>query len=230
MKIYYAKIPVFSEKELQKVLQFLPRERMERIERTKLMQSKLQSVAAGLLLEYALREFGIESRNLTFIKNADGKPAIAEYPDFHYNLSHAKEYVALVTDCHAVGIDIEYLRVGYQRLVSRFFSEEEQSALSAHWSDEDFTRIWTRKESYLKASGYGMRMPLAGFSTLGEQVMLNEGMNPDMVDSDAIYYMASLSFFEGYWLSVCRKDEPIARIDVTSALQRVDLRKSFIGI
>ena len=228
MKIYYAKIPTFSEEELQQVLQFLPKERLERIERTKLIQNKLQSVAAGLLLDYAVRERGVESRELTFTKNADGKPAIAEFPNFHYNLSHAKEYVALVTDSHPVGIDIEYLRVGYQRLVSRFFSEEEQRVLSAHWSDEDFTRIWTRKESYLKASGYGMRMPLTGFSTLGEQVVLNERMNPDMVESGAVYYLTSISFLEGYQMSVCRKNEPLP-CEEDAVVQQVDLRKSFVG-
>ena len=90
MKIYYAKIPTFSEEELQQVLQFLPKERLERIERTKLIQNKLQSVAAGLLLDYAVRERGVESRELTFTKNADGKPAIAEFPNFHYNLSHIR--------------------------------------------------------------------------------------------------------------------------------------------
>ena len=228
MKVYYAKIPVFSEEELQLILQILPQERTERIERTKLIQNKLQSVAAGLLLEYALRECGIESRGLTFVKNADGKPAIAEYPEFYYNLSHTKEYVALVVDSHPVGIDIEQPRVGYQRLVGRFFSEEEQHVLKIHWSDADFTKIWTRKESYLKASGYGMRMPLAGFSTLGEQVVLNEHMNPDMVEQGAVYYLASISFLDGYWLSVCRKNEPIFSETAELSLQQVDL--SFKGI
>lgn len=230
MKIYYARVPEFSEAEEQQVMQILPGERTERIGRTKLIQKRMQSLSAGLLLEYALREYGLRSCDLTFRKNKDGKPTIAEYPDFYYNLSHSKEYVALVTDCDPVGIDVEGSRFGYQELAKRFFSETEQEALKEHWSDEEFTRIWTRKESYLKASGYGMRMPLDGFSTLGEQVLLNEKMCSDMIEEGVTYYLASIPFGEGYWLSVCRRNKPVECERARLLLQQVDLYEFFKGI
>ena len=222
MKIYYARIAQLSDEEMQQAMQILPGERIERVTRTKLKQNQLQSVSAGLLLEYVLKEQGMRSRELTFIKNPDGKPSIAEYPKFHYNLSHSKDYVALVVDKHPVGIDIEGLRIGYRKLVKRYFSFEEQMALQNNWSDEIFTKLWTRKESYLKASGYGMRMPLDGFSTLEEQVQLNEKMCSDMIEQGAIYYLASISFLDGYWLSVCRKGEPVGGLE-DLPLQQVDL-------
>jgi len=204
-------------------MQLLPKERLERIERTKLKKSQLESVSAGLLLEYALRERGLRSKELTFLKNADGKPYILGYPEFHYNLSHTKEYVALITDKHPVGIDVEGLRVGYQKLVERFFSEEERQLLAYAWSDEVFTKLWTRKESYLKASGFGMRMPLDGFSVLGEQVSINEKMDSSMIESGEVYYLASQPLSEGYWLSVCRKAEPVLSDGSMLVLEQVDL-------
>ena len=55
MKIYYTQILKLSEKEKQQVLLFLPNERVERILRMKSERSQLQSITAGILLEYALQ-------------------------------------------------------------------------------------------------------------------------------------------------------------------------------
>lgn len=225
MKVYYAKITAFSEEEMQQIMEILPGERAERIEKIRLEKSKFQSVAAGLLLEYALSEHGMQGKNLTFLKNADGKPHIAEYPDFHYNLSHSKEYVVLVTDDCPVGVDIEELRTGYQKLVTRFFSMEEAEMLKEHWSDNVFTKLWTRKESYLKASGFGMRMPLDGFSILEEQVRVNGKMPQSMIEPGAIYYLSSKPFGTDGWLSVCKKGQPVVWGQDNTWLQEVDLKE-----
>ncbi|MBQ8279163.1 MAG: 4'-phosphopantetheinyl transferase superfamily protein [Roseburia sp.] len=224
MKIYYAKISGLAEERIQKAMQFLPEERISRIEKSKQKKNQKQSLAAGVLLEYALRKEGIVGKTVTFQKNADGKPYIKEYPNLYYNLSHSNDYVALVVDEHPVGIDIEHLRIGYQKLVKRFFSEEEVEALTGNWSDELFTKLWTRKESYLKATGYGMRMPLDGFSVLDECVQTNQKMNTKMINPGVVYYLSSFEPEEDYWLSVCRKDEPVTKLD-SVILQKVDLEK-----
>lgn len=224
MKLYYAKISELSEEELQCALQLLPKERIEKIERTKQKKSQLQSIYAGLLLEYALREQGLSGKTLTFLKNPDGKPYIAEYPELFYNLSHSNLYVALVMDEHPVGVDVEGLRKGCQKLVNRFFAADEIVGLQEQWSDEYFTELWTRKESYLKATGYGMRMPLSGFSTLQELVQVNEQMPAEMLE-DAGYYLATYRLLEDYYLSVCRKDAPVAGMTEGFAPEQVDLKR-----
>ncbi|MBR5565590.1 MAG: 4'-phosphopantetheinyl transferase superfamily protein [Roseburia sp.] len=225
MKIYYAKIPVFSAEEMQQCMEILPKERAERIGKIKLEKSSIQSVAAGLLLEHALSEHGMQGKNLTFLKNTDGKPFIAEYPEFHYNLSHSKEYVVLVVDECPVGIDIEELRMGYQKLATRFFSLEEVAVLKEHWSDDLFTKLWTRKESYLKATGFGMRMPIDGFSILEEQVRVNEKMPQSMIEAGVIYYLSSMPVGTDSWLSVCRKGKTVLLEQDDTPLQEVDLKE-----
>lgn len=224
MKIYYAKISGLSEEEMQRALPLLPRERLEKIERTKQKKSQVESICAGLLLEYALQEQDLKGAELTFLKNADGKPYIAEYPELFYNLSHSKEYVALVMDEHPVGVDVEGLRMGYQKLVNRFFAEDEVTALQERWSDQLFTKLWTRKESYLKATGFGMRMPLNGFSTLQEQIQVNGNM-PDEMLSDVPYYLASAQLEEDYWLTVCRKAVPVTILQEAFSPVQVDLKR-----
>lgn len=224
MKIYYAKISELTEEEMHVAMQLLPKERIAKIKKSKQKKNQIQSFAAGLLLEYGLQKEGLTSAAVTFLKNADGKPYIKEYPNLYYNLSHSKDYVAIVVDEQPVGIDIEYMRIGYQKLVKRFFSEEEVQALEADWSDEAFTKLWTRKESYLKATGYGMRMPLDGFSTLGKQVQINEKMPNEMIENSAVYYLESVQLEEGYWLSVCRKNVPGVGVESAMVPEIVDLK------
>lgn len=224
MKIYYTEISALSEDEMQIALELLPKERIEKIKRIKLLSKQTESIWAGLLLEYALREKGLQGRGLTFFKNADGKPYIAEYPGLFYNLSHSKECVALAMDDHPVGIDVERVRVDCRKLVYRFFAEEEIVFLQRNWSDELFTKFWTRKESYLKATGFGMRMPLEAFSTLQEQVKVN-GKMPDEMCGEAVYYLASMRIEPENWLSVCRKEVQVdclpEKADINSFLKKV---------
>ena len=211
MKIYYTKIEQFPE--METILKFLPTERIEKAARMKNEKSQQQSAAAGLLLEYAFREMGFSGSRLTFLKNADGKPYVKELSNVYYNLTHAGECAALVIDKYPVGIDIEGTKERSRKLAERFFSEEEKECLLKQWSDEAFTRFWTRKESFLKATGFGMRMPLDAFSTVKEKVEVNEKMPTDMVEMADLYYIESTSLEEGLWLSVCRKDVPFVNVE-----------------
>ena len=227
MNIYYAKIESLSEEDVQYAMHLLPKERIEKIERRKQEKSRLQSIFAGLLLEYALRETGLIGKNLTFLENPDGKPYIAEYPKLHYNLSHSNRYAALVMDDCSVGIDVEENRADCKKLVKRFFAEEECAALEEQWSDAFFTKLWTRKESYLKAVGFGMRMPLAGFSTLKDYVELNDKMYSELIEPGAAYYLDSIQIDKDCWLSVCKKNEPVVLERENCLIRQVDVKKQF---
>ena len=206
MKIYYARTDALvKESMFSRALKMLPDSRLEKLSRIKPDTARIQCVAAGILLEIGLRDYSICGKNVTFLKNSDGKPYILEYPNLHYNLSHSGEYVALVmADC-AVGIDIEKVRYGQERLVKRFFSKEEAECLLESFSDLAFTKTWTRKEAFIKAKGIGMRMPLAGFSTITDVVKLNEEMPEEMQTEIITYYLNSYQINEEYWISVCQE-------------------------
>ena len=69
-----------------------------------------------------------------------------------------------------VGLDIQILTKCDERLVRRFFAEgEQESIFSAKDPDAAFTRLWCRKESFLKAIGTGLRLPLDRFDFSDEQ-------------------------------------------------------------
>ena len=194
LNIYYAKTEPFrNAKAYEKGLLLLPAERVKKLERIQSEEVRCSSMAAGLLMKYGLEIAGILAEELIFETNSDGKPYLKNYPELFFNISHSGEYAALAVSDKEIGIDTEKLRTGKRKLANRFFSKDECAALDTAWSDSAFTRTWTRKESYIKATGMGMRMPLNEFSTVEDKV--ND------------YYLESFFQENQYWLSVCQKEE-----------------------
>lgn len=103
---------------------------------------------------------------LTIAKTAHGKPYLADYPHFAFNLSHTADLmaVALSRDCR-LGIDIELCksRTNLTALVEKCFGKAE----AAHWHAlpenekvHAFYGYWTRKEAFVKAVGQGIHLGL----------------------------------------------------------------------
>ena len=141
----------------EEYLALLPPWRTERYHRMKIERGKLEELAAGLLLRYALRDAaGIDLMTAKITQNPHGKPVLEE-AQIHFNLSHSGGYIAaVVADC-PVGIDVETKSDSDGQVAKRFFSEEEQRVISAAEDPElSFRGIWTRKEAYVKCTGTGI--------------------------------------------------------------------------
>jgi len=99
----------------------------------------------------------------------------------HFNLSHSHG-VALYafTIGHELGVDLEWFRpeMASEEIASRYFSIRERQelfSLPASARLEGFFNAWTRKESYVKAHGKGLQIPLDSFDvtlTPNEPVVL----------------------------------------------------------
>jgi 4'-phosphopantetheinyl transferase len=108
-----------------------------------------------------------------FVTNEYGRPEIDEPQDarwLKFNLSHTKGLIALiVARDREVGVDVED-RERHGRLLNvadRYFSAPEVKALRALPENEKLDRFflyWTLKESYIKARGMGLAIPLSQFS------------------------------------------------------------------
>jgi len=108
-----------------------------------------------------------------FVRNEYGRPEIAGpsgAPRLHFNLSNTKGLIAcLVAVGRDVGVDVEDTErsAGAVDIAERFFSPSEVRALRARPPDrqrERFFEYWTLKESYIKARGMGLAIPLDHFS------------------------------------------------------------------
>jgi len=104
--------------------------------------------------------------NIRIKKAEHGKPYLADYPELAFNLSHSADrwMIALGWNCQ-LGADIEIYkqRINLSGLVDKCFAEEE----AAYWTNlpetkkyREFYRFWTRKEAFVKATGYGIALGL----------------------------------------------------------------------
>ena len=101
-----------------------------------------------------------------------GKPIS---PDKYFNVSHCKGAVAIAVSDREVGIDIENIRSVEKKLKEYVANTAEIDVIS---TDEDFFRVWTAKESLVKAAGSGLdrkpkeipALPLEGVKIYGEKV------------------------------------------------------------
>jgi 4'-phosphopantetheinyl transferase len=116
---------------------------------------------------------GIPHEALSFRCDRFGRPSLGN-PEalavgLDFNLSHTAGLIALAVTHHSVvGVDVE--NASHQQpameLASRFFSPDEVASLRTFAGDAlnlEFYRHWTLKESYLKAYGVGLSLPLDRF-------------------------------------------------------------------
>lgn len=225
MEIYIADLRVLTgEKRLKALERQLPCERRRRIAGYRLQADKLRSMGAGLLLEYGLRKRGytlcpeVSGRRLLQLEYGRyGKPYCPDAPKLCFNLSHAGDYAAAVFDTTAAGIDVEHDRRAKPAVAERFFTEAEyvylQSADTVHETEKQlkFMWLWTRKESYIKAVGEGIHLPLHTFCVLSDIVAGDKG----------IYYLKSFRLQREGVLSVCAEHE------IQAEPAAVDLAKAF---
>jgi 4'-phosphopantetheinyl transferase len=109
----------------------------------------------------------------SFSANAYGRPEITNDDQtartLSFNVSHTKSLIVLGVTCNsALGVDTENVRIREAALdvADRFFSPAEVAALNALPADmrhDRFFDYWTLKESYIKARGMGLSIPLDQF-------------------------------------------------------------------
>ncbi|MMZ47080.1 4'-phosphopantetheinyl transferase sfp [compost metagenome] len=131
-------------------------------------EDALRGLYADVLLRWlACRQLKIPNASLQFTYNAFGKPSLLNAPAFHFNVSHSGKWVVCAIDDHPLGIDIEQLRPIDFEVGRVCFSDTEYDALM-HQDAESrlsyFYDLWTLKESFVKAEGQGLTLPLKSFS------------------------------------------------------------------
>lgn len=123
------------------------------------------SIGRGVLRFVLGQVTGIPPRDLAFVANEHGKPALTgsqEVLGLYFNLSHARGLVVVVV-AHGRRVGVDAAWVGgttpIDRVAERFFSPAERAALQqspAESRRECFHRIWVRKEALLKGIGAGI--------------------------------------------------------------------------
>lgn len=141
------------------------------------IDKRQQHSHAHALLRECLGTLGIAYLSSTpIVTNNMGKPSLADYPEVHFNLSHANGIAACIVSDTECGIDCEQVRTFRPNVMKRAFSAAERELVESSPDDERdlmFFRLWTLKEAYVKALGVGISYPLstAEFSFEGGRIV-----------------------------------------------------------
>lgn len=126
-------------------------------------------VGRGQLRLLLGRYLNCHPSTLKFQYTQYGKPALTERPELRFNVSHAGSHALFGFALNReIGIDIEFIKSDFDvvALARHFFSELELDHLISLPIDQRrdaFFTCWTRKESYIKARGEGLSLPLHQF-------------------------------------------------------------------
>ena len=147
----------YSDETYEADLRLLPPQRYEKAMTYRFLPDRKRCVRAYMLLWEGLsREYGVESAPL-FDFGSHGKPVLRDDPGLHFSLSHSGNAVLCALDRRPVGADIEMIRRHNLEHLLSVFSDRERASIEQAASPElCFTRLWTRKESYLKLTGEGL--------------------------------------------------------------------------
>lgn len=136
-----------------------------------------------------------------------GKPEL-DGAGVHFNLSHSRHLAIVGTSTHRLGVDLEYrkslLELG--GLIKIVCSTEEKNTLYAlppAEQQEQFYRIWVRKEAFCKAVGTGLQSGLTGIDIGPQGRIICRGASlPDFSGEEALY-VHDLTIAEGYSAGLC---------------------------
>lgn len=204
--LYAADVSVLSDPALYaQALAAVPPEKREQAERYSRSGDKLQALGADLLLIGALKRAGFSVGPGDFALGEYGKPYLKK-GKLHFNLSHSGDWVlCALSDCE-VGCDVEKRRPFDSRVLRRFAPEEQEDILSRKDENERenrFFRYWTLKESFLKATGQGLHLPLNGFRVImGEEISVRQSFD------DRSYYFKEYTELPDCCCAVCTAGAP----------------------
>ena len=210
VKVYAIRTDTVRKWDLSRLEQRMP-ERMRKANRFRFEKDRLLCLGAGILLHEAL---GISDEALIRYRK-NGKPFAPGYPAF--NLSHSGQWCLLAAggNCRQIGVDVEEISERNIDIAPTVYTESELI-----WMKSDpvnrFYRLWTWKESLMKASGLGLQLEPRSFEVLP----FAEGRS---VYAAGQAWYAWAGDMEGYTYSICA-DQP-----VHSAIWKEIVRKMDAG-
>lgn len=168
VKVYALKVPtLLKQSTYYNLMQRISAEKREIISRFRKQEDGYRTLLADVIVRFIVcQTFRIKNGEIHFQYNDFGKPFVKQIPNFFFNVSHSGQWVVLATSDSRVGIDIEEISPIDIGIAKRFFSSEEYEDLANKPSETQlsyFYDLWTLKESYIKALGKGLSIPLDSF-------------------------------------------------------------------
>lgn len=169
-----------------------------------------RAMVRSVLSRYA----AVQPADWTFAANQYGRPFATNSPahecGLRFNVSHTRGLIALaVTSQRDLGIDVERLstRDVSMDIAARFFAPPEVAELATvppEQQQERFFEYWTFKESYIKARGMGLSIPLHQFSFHYPHARgVRLAIQPELGDDSNRWSFWQYRLGSGYLLALC---------------------------
>ena len=163
--------------ELEELLPLLPKWRRQKVLSYRQVIDRFLCAKSFLMLEDMLREYFGLAECPEFSYDSHGKPCFRNYPGTFFNISHCHKGIACAVMDKPVGIDIEEIQFD-EDLAKHIFNPEELEAVrNADDPAVKFTEFWTRKESFLKLTGEGLRDNLKDVLYDADEVVFTTEIN-----------------------------------------------------
>ena len=171
-----------SEEEWKRAVSLISRAESERISKFVFLEDRKRALVGRLSIRAAISKgLGVPWSKIELSRTDKGKPCLTgefiyRYPNasnFNFNISHHGDYVVIATEEGSlVGVDVMRIEMPrssktieeFFHTMRKLFTTKEwsfiNSPLDQHSKLANFYRLWTLKESYLKATGEGISLDL----------------------------------------------------------------------
>lgn len=159
---------------------------LARLERYSVERSKRRFVASRSILKVLLGLYCQSNpQDIRLDYGPLGKPCLKQNRDLQFNTTDSGDIALFVfSNCCELGVDLELAtrQVRHELIAPRKFTPEEyQQYASCPKSQQRnfFLSLWTRKESYGKALGVGIRYPLNSVNLSGQSMKQRTSVKDD---------------------------------------------------
>ncbi|MCB5458826.1 4'-phosphopantetheinyl transferase family protein [Mediterraneibacter gnavus] len=210
------------ENNFKELLLYITNEKANRILKFRYIADAYRTMLGELLIRYAVYQKSGCDNDEIIISNK-GKPYLIYPKGIFFNISHSGNWVVGATADAPLGIDIEYIKSerNYKEIMYRFYTSSERqyimSAESEHVQRERFYQIWTLKESYIKADGRGLNIPLNSFDVVSKRD--NQYLVENSLQNK--YKKFSVKWKDSYFVSVHSLDNEICKKIQTLSVKKI---------
>lgn len=200
---------LYNEETYRRYYKAMPEHRKVKADKIRAPEDRALSIGAWTLYEIAKRESGVSDEAV-------------------FNLSHSGQFVLCSIEDSGninikVGCDIEEIKKLHEKLIKRYFFESEERYILEQPTEElktvAFYRYWVLKESFMKATRYGMKLGLQTF-----EISCKEGEQPVLLTKPAeireTYYFQEYTLDKPYRIAVCSTgnlfEENITEVDLNT--------------
>lgn len=189
---------------INSLLSFISYEKLKRVKNFRNIKVVYRSVLGEILTRYGVCLLnGCMNQEIKINFRENSKPSLIFPQNLDFNISHSGDWVVCAISDKTIGIDVELIKNANINIAKRFFTKEEFDYIVNHDEkniNEAFYRVWTLKESYLKAIGKGLTIPLNSFSiNFNKEKIFVESQH----NSCEKYCFKILNLGKEYIVSVC---------------------------